>query len=303
MKKSHLRILVLCMLALLMPAAIKAQQIPNFSLYNMNHYLLNPAASGLTDRVPISASYRKMWAGIENSPSMEYVSANMLVAKDMGVGARLFNNTQGPLRKTGFEGSYSYHVGLGNGDTKLSFGLSLLLYQFYLNKSDLKIENMDDQVFMGKEQMFVPDAGFGTYLYGKNYYVGLSIPQLFQRNIDLKSDMILQQKQVRHYYLHGGYIYDINSDFTLEPSLLLKFIEAGIFQADINALLTYKQMVSFGLSYRTSEALVFQLGYKTPDLYFGYAYDLILGGIGASTWGSHEILFTYSIDNFIRKNK
>jgi type IX secretion system PorP/SprF family membrane protein len=281
--------------------SVKAQQIPNFSLYNMNHYLLNPAASGTTDRLPVSISYRKIWAGINNSPSVQYISANMKVAKDMGVGAKLFNFQAGPLRKTGIEGTYSYHLSLGSGDTRLSFGLSLLMYQFYLNKSDLLVEDIDDQVFMGDEQMFVPDAGFGTYLYGKNYYVGLSIPQLFQKNIDLKSDAVLEQKQVRHYYLHGGYIFETGSDFKVEPSLLLKFIEIGIFQADINALVTYKDMVSFGISYRTSEAMSFQLGYKNPDIFVGYAYDLVLSGMQGNTSGSHEILFTYTFDNFITK--
>jgi len=279
----------------------RAQQIPNFSMYNMNHYLVNPAATGITDRLPVSLSYRKMWAGINNSPSVQYLSGNMLVAKDMGVGARLFNFQAGPLRKTGIEGTYSYHVSLGTGDTKLSFGLSLLLYQFYLNKSDMVVEDIDDEVFMGREQMFVPDAGFGTYLYGSNYYVGLSIPQLFQRNIDLKSDIVLQQKQVRHYYLHGGYTFETGSDFTIEPSLLLKFIESGIFQADINALVTYKNMINFGISYRTEDALSFQVGYKNPDLFIGYAYDLPLSGIAGNTWGSHEILFTYTFDNFLMK--
>jgi len=293
--------LIITLLSLFMPGSLKAQQIPTFSLYNMNHYVLNPAATGITDRVPLAISYRKMWAGIDHSPSVQYASGNMLVAKDMGVGARLFNYTAGPLRKTGLEGTYSYHLSLGTGDTKLSFGLSLLMYQFYLNKSDLAVEDIDDQVFMGREQMFVPDAGFGTYLYGRNYYVGLSVPQLFQRNIDLKSDIILQEKQVRHYYLHGGYIFDAGSDFKIEPSLLLKFVEAGIFQADINALVTYKDMVNFGMSYRTSDALVFQVGYKTPDLFIGYAYDLVLSSIRTNTWGSHEIMFSYTLDNFIVK--
>ncbi len=278
-----------------------AQQIPNFSMYNMNHYLLNPAATGTTDRLPVSLSYRKMWAGFDNSPSVQYLSADMLVAKSMGVGARLFNFQAGPLRKTGLEGSYSYHLSLGSGDTKLSFGLSLLLYQFFLDKASLVVEDIDDEVFMGKEQMFVPDAGFGTYLYGSNYYVGISVPQLFQRNIDLKSDIILQQKQVRHYYLHGGYIFEAGSDFKIEPSVLLKFIEAGIFQADINALVTYKDMINFGVSYRTADAICFQLGYKNPDLFIGYAYDLPLSGMAGNTWGSHEILFTYTFNNFIVK--
>jgi type IX secretion system PorP/SprF family membrane protein len=278
-----------------------AQQIPNFSLYNMNHYLVNPAATGTTDRLPVSVSYRKIWAGMNNTPSVQYISGNMLVTKDMGVGARIFNFQAGPLRKTGLEGSYSYHLSLGSDDTKLSFGLSLLLYQFNLNKSDMVVEDIDDQAFMGKDQLFVPDAGFGAYLYGNNYYVGLSVPQLFQRNIDLKSDVILQQKQVRHYYLHGGYIFEAGIDFKIEPSALVKIMETGIFQADINALVTYKDMVSFGMSYRTQDALSFQTGYKSPDLFIGYAYDLVLSGMRGNTWGSHEILFTYTIDNFLLK--
>jgi len=278
-----------------------SQQIPNFSLYNMNHYLVNPAATGLTDQLPVSLSYRKIWAGMTNTPSVQYLSANCKVAPEMGVGARIFNFQAGPLRKTGLEGTYSYHISLGSGETKLSFGLSLLLYQFNLSKSGMKVEDITDEVFMGDEQMFVPDAGVGTYLYGTNYYVGLSVPQLFQRNIDLKDDVILQQKQVRHYYLHGGYVFEAGTNFKIEPSALLKFVETGIFQADINALVTYKEMVNFGISYRTEEALSFQVGYKNPDLFIGYAYDLILSGMMSNTWGSHEILFTYAFENFFLK--
>ena len=40
----------------------------------------------------------------------------------------------------------------------------------------MKVEDITDEVFMGDEQMFVPDAGIGTYLYGNNYYVGFRFP-------------------------------------------------------------------------------------------------------------------------------
>lgn len=281
--------------------SLTAQQIPNFSLYNMNHYIVNPAAAGTTDRLPVSLAYRKFFAGVTNSPSVQYLSADMKVAPSMGTGARLFNFEAGPLRKTGLEATYSYHLGLGSGDTKLAFGLSLLVYQFHLDKTEMRVEDITDEAFMGEEQMFVPDAGIGTYLYGTNYYVGLSVPQLFQRNIDLKTDEIIQEKQVRHYYLHGGYRFEVGTDFKIEPSALLKFVEAGIFQADINALVTYKDMVNFGLSYRTQDALCFQVGYITPDLYIGYAYDLVLSDMMGNTWGSHEIMFRYTFDNFLLK--
>jgi type IX secretion system PorP/SprF family membrane protein len=291
----------LLLLFLLLSVRSGAQQIPSFSFYGMNHYLLNPAATGITDRVPVSASYREIWLGFNHAPSVQYLSSNMLVSKDMGVGARISNYQAGPLRKTGLEASYSYHLALGTGDTKLSFGLSLLLYQFYLNKSDLLVKDIDDQVFFGQEQMFVPDAGFGIYLYAPSYYVGVSVPQLLQRNIDLKSDKVLQEKQVRHYYLHGGYIFKAGSDFTIEPSMLLKLVEAGIFQADVNTTVTYKEMFSLGLSYRTGDAMSFQAGYHRPELFIGYAYDLVLSAMRGTSSGSHEILFTYVFDNFLLK--
>lgn len=268
-------------------------------MYSMNHYVINPAASGLDDMLPVTLSYRKLWAGIELSPSVQYLSGNMKVHDDMGAGARIFNYQAGPLRKTGIEGTYSYHLSLGNGDTRLAFGLSMLLYQFRLNKSDLAVYDVDDQVFMGSEQMVVPDAGIGIYLYEDRYFAGLSVPQLFQRNIDLKSDVILQQKQVRHYYLHGGYRFYINREFKLEPSVMLKFIESGIFQADINAMVTYRDMVNFGVSFRTSDAVSFQVGYKADRIFAGYAWDMSISGIHGNSYGSHELLFTYKLDNFL----
>ena len=295
------RLIPICILTVLAFSNIKAQQIPPLSQYSLNPYAINPAAIATNDQLQLAFTYRKLWAGIDGSPTIQFLSGNMQVANAMGAGIKVFNYQEGTLsRKTGLEATYSYHLPLNQNGTNLSFGLSGLLYQVYLNKSEFNIEEPDDEVFLGSEKMIVPDASFGMYLYHDKYYVGIAVPQLFNRNIDFKSDGILQQKQVRHYYLHGGYIFDLSPDLTLEPSLLFKFIEAGLFQADINTLLTYKEMVLFGLSLRTSDALIFRLGYKTKDFVIGYSFDLILNELRAQTFGSHEILLMYSFDNFIR---
>jgi hypothetical protein len=92
----------------------------------------------------------------------------------------------------------------------------------------------------------------------------------------------------------------LSTELTLEPSLLFKLVEAGLFQADINTLLTYKESVLFGLSLRTSDAFIIRLGYKAKDFIIGYSFDLVLNELKAQTFGSHEILLMYSLDNFIR---
>jgi type IX secretion system PorP/SprF family membrane protein len=275
-----------------------SQQMPFFSQYTLNHYAINPAATGIGDDIPLALSYRKQWASIPQSPSVQYISGHMRIEKAMGVGAKLINYKAGPLRKTGGELTYSYHLLLKDG-VNLSFGLSGLFYQFYLDKSDMNVEVPDDIIFMGNEKMFVADAIFGTYLYGENYFAGLSVPQLFNRNVDLKTDKVLQEKQVRHYYLHGGYKFDINTDFTLEPSLLVKFMESGLYQLDINALAEYKKMVSLGLSYRSSDAIVVQAAYRYKEFQFGYSYDITVSKLNTVSSGSHEIIFIYRLKNFL----
>jgi type IX secretion system PorP/SprF family membrane protein len=294
-----MKIFVINILLILLALQVAGQQLTHQSQYMLNHFEINAAAAGNSEDLPVSFSFRKLWAGIDGSPSLQSLSAHMALNDNMGAGIKIFNSTAGPERKTGLEGAYSYHLELENIDSKLAFGISLRLYQYFLDKTNMTVEDETDELFMGTEKMIVPDGSFGTYLYGKTYYVGLAIPQLIQRNIKLKSD-ILEQKQVRHYFLHGGYIYQINRELKIEPSVLMKLIEIGIFQADINVLLTYQDMVSFGISYRTSDAVVFMIGYQNDRFRTGYAFDLTLSDIRTQSYGSHEVFISYAFDNFLK---
>ena len=300
--KAMKRITLFC-LALLLAGGVMGQQLPLNSQYILNQYEINPAVAGSDDGLPLGFTFRKLWMGMEGSPSIQTLSAHMEVAEHMGVGLKVFNVSSGPLRRTGGEVTYAYHIPLSGGKQNLSFGLSGLFYQYNLDLSGLEVRDPDDPVLTNSEEsMIVPDVSFGTYFYGENFYVGLAVPQLLSRKVDLKSDVELEQQQVRHYFLHGGYIFDINEQFSLEPSALLKLIEAGIFQADINVRMTYNKMVSFGLSYRTGDALVVQLGYQSQNFLVGYAYDITLSDVRTASSGSHEIMMIYTFDNFLRKS-
>jgi type IX secretion system PorP/SprF family membrane protein len=292
---------IIISLLLILGSGLSAQQIPLLSQYTLNHYSINPAATGVDQEVlPLTFSFRKQWAGIKGSPSTQYLSGDMNIAKAMGAGVKFYNYQAGPMRKTGVELTYSYHLDL-NEENKLAFGLSALIYQFYLNKPDMNIEDPDDPVFAGEDKMVVPDASFGTYIYGSQYYAGISVPQLFNRNVDLKTDKVLQEKQVRHYYIFGGYNFYLNRYFTLEPSFMFKFVEAGLWQVDVNARAEYKKMFSLGVSFRSYESIAAMLGFRYEEFYIGYSYDFAIGGINVATFGSHEILLSYSFANFIRE--
>jgi len=296
MRKSYLLIA-----GLMISGMLAGQQLNLSSLYNLNRYEVNPAVAGSESGMPLAFSYRKAWVGLDGSPSIQMLSGHMQVVDNMGVGLRVFNGTQGPLRRTGMEATYAYHLPVNGGDSKISFGLSGIFYQYYLNKNNLNVEDPSDPVLLGPDQKIVPDAAFGVYYYAPNYFVGLSVYQLFGGKVRFDADNIAENQRIRHYFLNMGYDLDISEEFSLEPSVLLKFMETGVFQADINVYATYLKMVSLGLSYRSGNAMVIQLGYKNETLNIGYAYDLSLSDIKTVSSGSHEIMFVYRFGNFLIK--
>ena len=285
------------------PFTLFSQQIPLNTQYHYDLYQINPAAAGSKAYMPINLSFRKFWVGINGTPSVQALSAHIGVADRMGVGLKIFNYMQGPLRQTGVEATYAYHIPLSENGPKISLGLSPTFYQYYLDKSQINMEDPSDQVLLGDNKTVVPDANFGALLYDEKYYVGISVYQLFQGKIKLGSEGISEQKNVRHYYFNGGYNFDVSDNVRLEPSVLLKFLEDGVFQADINLNSVLFNTVNFGISYRTDDAVSIQVGYQNKSILFGYAYDITISDLRTQTSGSHEIVFIYKLPNFILRKK
>ncbi len=275
--------------------SLQAQQIASYSQYMHDHYLINPAAAGATDFMPITLAYKKVWTGLQGSPEFYSLSGNTKINDNMGVGAKVFNYKSGFENKFGIDLSYAYSIKIGESN-RLAFGLSASLYQFSLDKSQITLEDPNDNTVMyATDKLIVPDANFGTYFNGKNYYVGISIAQLFGRKVNMMNTDYLEQRQVRHYYLHGGYKFEIGEDYSIEPSLLMKFVEAGEFQAELNVKATFKKIAWAGVSYRLNDAVIPMFGIEMDKFIFGYAYDITLSEMKNYSQGSHELMFIYKL--------
>lgn len=55
-----------------------AQQLPLYSQYMMNSFLLNPAIAGSVDYFPVILTARRQWVGINNGPSTQAISTHYL---------------------------------------------------------------------------------------------------------------------------------------------------------------------------------------------------------------------------------
>lgn len=273
-----------------------SQQLTFNSQYMVNHYLLNPAAAGSQDYMPIATSFRQQWAGFNGAPNTQVLSAHGNINGNMGVGGMVYNDVTGPLRNVGFQGTYAYQFEVGR-DAKLALGLSLMLNQYYLDGSDFVLNDQVDAVLNGASYKSLnPDAHFGVYFYGENYFAGIAAPQLIEWKYDFIADGDNVNKQVRHYYFQGGYLIETGSDVTIEPSALIKYTVGAPISFDINTRFFYKENLWAGLSYRHGESVVGMVGVQRDQFVLGYSYDYITNNLQNYSKGTHEIYIEYQLD-------
>jgi type IX secretion system PorP/SprF family membrane protein len=269
------------------------QQLTFNSQYMLNPYLINPAAAGTNERLNVATSFRQQWAGFNDAPRTQMLSFNMLAGENMGVGAVLYNDITGPLRNIGFTGSYAYHLDVNN-DNKISFGLSLSLTQHVLDANSFILnDDVDATLNSGNMKSLNPDAAFGIQYYGKNYHIGIAAPQLIENKYKFGNDFEEINRHVRHYYLTGAYKFEINEEFEIEPSTLLKYAPAAPFQFDINARLIYAGSMWVGLSYRDRASMVAMVGMERAQFKIGYSYDYVISNIRNYSGGTHELYLSF----------
>lgn len=284
---------------MLFAQATFAQQLSLNSQYMMNRFVLNPAIAGNYNYVPINFNIRKQWDGINGAPVSQSLSAHSYLGSNVGLGGYFFNDVTGPTRRTGMNVSVSYQLKLNSDfSRKLSFGLSGVFFQHFVDKDKLTTNEPDDiAITNGFNNQFCPDANFGVYLSQTNkYYLGFSIQNLLEVKKDLfDMNRLVDNPVERTYYANGGYTFKLNDDFVFEPSFLLQFQETTPIQMDFNGRFGYKNKFWLGGSYRMNDAAVVMVGLDFDDFCIGYSYDITMSDIKNYSSGSHEINLTYRI--------
>ena len=278
---------------------VKGQQSAHFTQYMFNDFVINPAVAGTKDYYQIRSNHRFQWIGLTDPPLTNTLSIYGPHGKlPMGFGGYIYNDVTGPTSRTGITGSYAYNVEISR-DIRISGGVSFGLMQYKLDGAQLTIKDISDLAIQPiVYNSYVPDASIGFYAYADEWYAGFSVSQLLNNSLKLFEEKNGLNKLKSHFYLTGGYKYEINRDFTAEPSVIIKASAPGIYQFDITGRVLYQEMIWGGLSYRFSDALSVLLGYVYDEkFYFGYAYDIGLNELRNYNSGTHEIMIGYRFND------
>lgn len=317
MKSLHNRIVMrLLSLAMIVGFSCQyaaAQQQWQYSQYMNNNFLLNPAEGGTEKFTDIKLGYRTQWVGLAGSPRSTFLSAHHPINKNKediegirplphhGVGGYITRDITGPITQSAMYGSYSYHLPVSE-KTTVSLGAFVGMKEFQLNSSALKFEDAQNELAANNVQTnYLPDASLGVWVYSARYYVGISMFQLFGNELkisDVKEEGAAKSALARHSFLTAGYKINLNENFFLVPSFVLKYAAPAPMQFDLNAKLRYKDQYWTGVSYRNRDAIVLLAGITLDQKWdIGYSYDYNTSALNAFNSGSHEILIGYRINH------
>lgn len=282
---------------------VTAQQLPMYSQYLWNDYIINPAYTGSQDVSPVQATYRKQWMGFNGSPETYTFGGHTSISKSVGLGGMIFKDASGgAYSQTGALLNYAYRLQLDK-NSNLAFGLSAELNEYSFNAKEIKtLDNTDPSFQNANENSFAPDASFGIlYQQNQKLKIGISAHQLLQSKLKKMSLYALEPNRlVRHYNLLASYSFMLNNRITVEPSLLLKATEVTPIQMELGTRLEWNQLLWFGVSYRHKDAVVLLFGVEYGTLFLGYSYDATLSSIRKYSTGSSEIVLACK---FGRKRK
>jgi type IX secretion system PorP/SprF family membrane protein len=313
---NHLRSIISGVVIFFIFGISEAQQVPMYSQYIMNGFLINPSFAGRDGYTSVNLTVREQWTGMAQAPSTyalsfqtrilknSYISKSTTVKKKLvrptrggqvGVGGYVFNDNNGIMHRTGVQAAYSYTIPLGKSDDKevrnLAFGLGLTAYQYVINYEGLIYDQDDPYLNNYDRSVFIPDFNFGVSYVTPKYFVGFSMTNLLRGSVMFSNDNNNNSNtELGHYFLTGGIKLPLAENWLLEPSAFIKSSDMlfKAIQLDISSRIYYKNDYWVGLSWRTNDALILMLGLKYDRFYFAYAFDFTLTDIRKQSLGTHE---------------
>ena len=298
-----------------------AQQYVQYSQYQNNKFVYNPAAAGIVGKMNVDFGYRNQWAGFENAPSSYFVSGQYVLGEHNRrrhytdhsirvsnpdlfkfpdttayyrhvVGAYHLANNMFPTSTKSTYLSYAYHFPVE--EFQISFGGALGFKNLNFNQAYIDMEEMNDDFYQsllgdGNNSNYL-DLDIGTMIYSTHFYAGYSIKSVAGDALQFNRDAV-QAKLIAHHYLSFGTKIEVKDYMYLQPGIMVRAAKETKSSIDINVTAHYKKLAFAGLSLRPGDAFVGMFGFYFNNHYkISYSYDAGINNLRSTNGGSHEFM-------------
>lgn len=297
------KIYFLTLIALVMFTDVSAQQDPHYTQYMYNLSVINPAYAGSKENLSGGLLYRKQWVEIEDAPTTGTFFLHSPVGKNVGMGLSAISDKIGPVEENNIYGDFSYTLNLG-GEHRLAFGLkagaTFHKVGLFTDIGNGNVPDPNDPAFSEDSNKTFFNLGSGLFYYTNKYYVSFSIPNMLKSTyLDYNGRKF--GTETLHYFLTGGYVFDISPNVKFKPFAMVKSAFNAPTSLDISTNFLFNDKFEVGATYRLQDSFGAMVNYAiTPGLKIGYAYDHIVSDLNITTPSSHEVILLFDL-NFPKK--
>lgn len=273
------------------------QQQPQYTQYMYNTMSINSGYTGTNGRLEATLLHRSQWIGIDGAPTTQSFGIHGKLSENTGLGLSITNDKIGPQTEQNFNANFAYRINL-NEKTTLSLGLNSGVSLINIDWSRGTYQSQTDNAFLtnvnNNTRLII---GSGGYLYGEKWYIGLSVPNfIITESYDDIKESVIRRKV--HYYLQGGYVFDLSSNVKFKPAFLTKVIEGSPITYDASANFMINEKFVIGAGYRFTDAFSGLVGFQISEsLFIGYAYDRSVTKLQKYNDGSHEIILKFNLND------
>jgi type IX secretion system PorP/SprF family membrane protein len=267
-----------------------AQQEEQNSLYMFNVLNFNPAYAGSRGSLNVTAIGRFQWVGISGAPMTQFLSIHAPIAKqNIGLGVNLVNDIIGSRNRTSVYADFAYSIRLNRKNHRLAFGINGGVDIWQMNPGSMVINDPTDPAAANFSKV-VGNFGGGLYYYGQKHYIGFSVPRILEN--DLNNPAVAgNSRSARHFYIMGGYVFNLNSVVKFKPGTLIKITPNAPLTFDLNASFLLYEKIWAGAMWRFNESAGFNISYTFADMFtIGYAFDFAYNDLRFNQYGSHEVM-------------
>ena len=284
-----------------------AQQDQQYTQFMYNKLAYNPAFAGSTGVISATGIVRSQWLGLEGAPSTQVLSFDAsLYERRIGLGLNLVRNNIGISDRYDLDVAYAYQLPIGEGF--LGFGIQGTARYLQANFADNRLIatqdiGIDSSIPTGMETKLLPNFGVGLYYNDDRLYVGVSAPRLIENNIDFSQESAIISREVRHFYLMGGYRIKIRESLELNPQVLVKYAQNVPLDVDVNLSAIFSDRYVLGGTFRIGgstgsgpvESVDILFSAQIMEhLIFGISYDITVSELKSYNSGSIEGVVRYT---------
>lgn len=294
MRKSIITIITITFALLITSTKAEAQQDPNFTLYNFNMNIINPAFAGIKDSPELNLVYRSQYLGIDDAPRTISMAYSKAMGKNIGLGISVINDRVFVLDQTDIAIDISYKLQVGEG-TNLYFGLKA---GGGFTNIDLSRANNggNDPLFSQNQDFFNPHLGAGINIQNKKFYISISTPNFLRgERYEKQGNTPSAAVDQSHFYIGGGYNITLNENLTVTPRFMMRSVEGAPTSYDVGASLDIQERFLAGANYRIDEtASIYGLFQIIDKVKLGAAYDITTSDVNlVNDNGSLEFILKY----------